>query len=180
MGTLMAKTKKGGKQRTELTGILMMTLAGIAVVYDIKTWKIPNWLVLLGLVTGCFVTVVTTGFVNGIKTSMTGMVIPIIVLILLFFIRALGAGDIKLLAAIGTFAGADIGQIILFSFISSGFLSIYYIIRNQIFSVVFHNKLSKAASLDRFTEGKEQGYGRHRIHFSIAILAGVVIYLIYK
>lgn len=30
----------------------MMLVAGIAALYDIRTWKIPNWLILLGLETG--------------------------------------------------------------------------------------------------------------------------------
>jgi prepilin peptidase CpaA len=165
---------KGGRR---ITYIVILAIVGIAVASDLKSWKIPNWLVLAGIATGCFISVMARGIVAGMKYSMIGLVIPVVVLILLFFIRALGAGDIKLLASVGTFVGTDIGLIILYSFISGGVLAIYYIIKNLIFSAVFHSKLSKATSVKRTTNEKWKD-GKHRVHFSIAILAGVIIYFL--
>ncbi|NDJ13767.1 MAG: pilus assembly protein CpaA [Acidobacteriia bacterium] len=66
--------------------VLLTLLVLIAAGYDIRFRRIPNWLVLAGLVVG----LTSTGF---------ALYFP------LYLLRARGAGDVKLLAAAGSIAG---------------------------------------------------------------------------
>ena len=81
----------------------MMLVAGIAALYDIRTWKIPNWLILLGLETGIFITVWQNGVRTGSIRVLAGIWIPIGILYVMFLAGWLGAGDIKLFSAVGAF-----------------------------------------------------------------------------
>jgi prepilin peptidase CpaA len=169
--------RKGGAYRTNVDSILIIILVSVAVISDLKTWRIPNWLVLIGIATGCFVSILERSFLNGIKHGIVGITIPVVVLVVLFLIKSIGAGDIKLLSAVGSFVGKDVGLIILYSFIFSGILAICYIIRNQIFSAVFHGKLSGTGRIKGAT-GSEEQEEVHKVHFSIAILMSVLFYLV--
>ena len=61
MDTLMAGHQKNEKKESDTAFVfektLMILLVSAAVVLDFKTWRIPNWLVLIGMETGIFVTI---------------------------------------------------------------------------------------------------------------------------
>lgn len=77
----------------------------IAIYYDITTGKIPNKLLIISL-SGLLINIITN---NNVKNEpfeyISGLLFPIISLFILFRIRILGSGDIKLLSLIGAFAG---------------------------------------------------------------------------
>jgi prepilin peptidase CpaA len=75
-----------------------------AAVYDLTTRRIPNWLTVSGVVVGFAAHGWLSGW-NGVWTSTAGMGLALVVYVPLFAIRALGAGDVKLMAAVGAIAG---------------------------------------------------------------------------
>jgi prepilin peptidase CpaA len=75
-----------------------------AAVYDLTTRRIPNWLTVSGVVVGFAAHSWLSGW-NGVWTSAAGMGLALVVYVPLFAIRALGAGDVKLMAAVGAIAG---------------------------------------------------------------------------
>ena len=83
---------------------LLGALVTIAAVYDMRFRRIPNWLVLAGIICGisyhCFV----SGF-SGLGQSMAGLGLGFILYFPLYLLRARGAGDVKLLAAVGAITG---------------------------------------------------------------------------
>lgn len=82
----------------------LAVLVLIAAVYDIRYRRVPNWLVLIGLVTG--VSLATLFFhANGLKTALLGAALAFALYLPLFALRAMGAGDLKLMVAIGAFTG---------------------------------------------------------------------------
>ena len=143
----------------------MMLVAGIAALYDIRTWKIPNWLILLGLETGIFITVWQNGVRTGSIRVLAGIWIPIGILYVMFLAGWLGAGDIKLFSAVGAFCGFMILKIVLYAFIAGGILSLFYVINLLI-------RKKKRRGLDGRAE-------RHRIHFSLAIWLACLVYVVY-
>lgn len=64
--------------------------------------------------------------------SLAGIFIPIVILFFLHRLRFIGAGDIKLLAMVGSYLGFDILYVILYSFIFGGVISILRILFNFI------------------------------------------------
>ena len=101
MDTLMAGHQKNEKKESDTAFVfektLMILLVSAAVVLDFKTWRIPNWLVLIGMETGIFVTIQREGWRMGGIQVVLGIVLPIALLFLLYQFGFLGAGDIKLL-----------------------------------------------------------------------------------
>jgi prepilin peptidase CpaA len=75
-----------------------------AAAYDLKIRKIPNWLNLSGLILGlglnCFVL-----HAAGLRLALLGLGVALLVYFPLFIVRGMGAGDVKLMVAIGAIAG---------------------------------------------------------------------------
>lgn len=81
-----------------IQGVLLVLLF-LAAVSDIRTSQISNRLILAGLSIGFFFRLWEEGPI-GIFTFFIHVTVPIIVLFILFLMRVLGAGDIKLFSVI--------------------------------------------------------------------------------
>lgn len=87
------------------TGLLVALLAAAAVV-DVRTMRIPNWLTVGGLLCGLAVSAsAAPRLMQGVGDSVVGALLGLGVLLPLWLVRVLGAGDVKLMAAVGAFLG---------------------------------------------------------------------------
>ncbi len=124
--------------------ILLGILVAIAAVFDIRFRRIPNWLVLAGIVAGCIWNVYSSGF-TGLGRSAAGLGLGFALYFPLYLIRARGAGDVKLLAAVGAITGpANCLWIFLTTAIVGGIIAVVLLL--------FHGRLRKTLfnlSLDR-------------------------------
>lgn len=84
--------------------ILLGILVAIAATYDIRYRRIPNWLVLAGIIAGLSWNVSASGL-PGLGRAAAGLGLGFILYFPLYLLRARGAGDVKLLAAAGAIAG---------------------------------------------------------------------------
>jgi prepilin peptidase CpaA len=85
--------------------IFLEVLVILAAIWDIRTRRIPNWLTLSGVVLG--VALNTFLFeINGLWFSLKGLGLAFVVYFVLYLLHAMGAGDVKLMAAVGAAAGA--------------------------------------------------------------------------
>ncbi len=80
--------------------ILLAMLVATAAIFDLRCRRIPNWLVLAGIVVGLGWNAHSSGF-SGMGRAATGLGLVFALYLPFYLIRALGAGDVKLLAAIG-------------------------------------------------------------------------------
>lgn len=76
----------------------------LAVVYDQREQRIPNLLILIGLIAG-LVWNVCQGGLEGLLFSLKGFAAGLGLLFIPFAMGGMGAGDVKLLAVVGTFKG---------------------------------------------------------------------------
>ncbi len=81
--------------------VLIVMTAGI---YDLRFRRIPNWLVLVGLVLGFGLNTFLFGL-SGLERSAMGMGLALLIYFPLYLLRAMGAGDAKLMAAVGAIVG---------------------------------------------------------------------------
>ena len=91
---------------TELTVkcALLLLLSGAALFFDLRTGKIPNILILFGLLAACVLRTAVFG-AEGVLSFLAGAGFPFLILFLLFHLGMMGAGDIKLLMAAGGLLG---------------------------------------------------------------------------
>jgi len=82
-------------------------LAVIAAWTDLRSRRIPNWLTVPGLFVGIAANVVVGGW-GGLKASLLGAALGLVLLLPFVLLRSLGAGDWKLAGALGAFAGPGV------------------------------------------------------------------------
>lgn len=86
---------------------LLLPLTGLICYFDVKYRRIPNRLVLLALICGLFVNMFWNGG-SGLLSSMEGCLLAFGLMLGLHFFGAMGAGDVKLFAAIGGIIGVGL------------------------------------------------------------------------
>lgn len=83
---------------------LAVVLALVAGWTDWRTRRIPNWLTVPGLAVGIAANAAFGGWL-GLKSSLLGAGLGLLVLLPFVLLRSLGAGDWKLAGALGAFVG---------------------------------------------------------------------------
>jgi prepilin peptidase CpaA len=81
--------------------IIVVLLAGA---YDARYRKIPNWLSLSGLILGLGINTFVFGWA-GLRAAALGFGLAMLIYAPLYLVRGMGAGDVKLMAALGAIAG---------------------------------------------------------------------------
>jgi prepilin peptidase CpaA len=103
---------------------LLILIAIVAAVFDLRSRRIPNWLVLTGLLIGFSINLLLYE-TDGLKASLMGMGLALVIYVPLFALRAMGAGDAKLMAAIGSLVGPGPWLVIfVLSAITGGILAV--------------------------------------------------------
>lgn len=80
-------------------------MVAIAAVIDFRSRRIPNWLTVTGFVVGLGLNVAIGGL-GGLRLSLIGAAVAFAVYFFLYLARGMGAGDVKLMAAVGSMVGA--------------------------------------------------------------------------
>ncbi len=107
---------------------VLFALLLVAAVSDYRTMKVPNWLTLGG---AAFAVAYNTAFPLvpsfGLAWTLGGLVAGLLLMLPMYALGALGAGDVKLMAMVGAFVGLpDIFSAALASFITGGVAAIAY------------------------------------------------------
>jgi prepilin peptidase CpaA len=76
----------------------------VAAVYDYRFRRIPNWLTLAGIIAGLCLNLILFGLV-GLFGAAQALVFGFAVYFVLYLLRAMGAGDVKLMAGVSALAG---------------------------------------------------------------------------
>jgi prepilin peptidase CpaA len=90
-------------QKVEMVLLVMLLTAALL---DVLYRRIPNWLTVSGVVLGIAMnTVIGPTPVAGLGFSLAGLGVAFGIYVALYALRAMGAGDVKLMAAIGALVG---------------------------------------------------------------------------
>jgi prepilin peptidase CpaA len=107
---------------------LLCAVLTAAVYSDVRSHRIPNTLSLLGLVAGLALQFLGHGL-SGMAAGLLGAGVGLGCFAPFYLLRAMGAGDLKLLAAVGAFLGPQAAfHAALFSLLAGGLGAIGYVL----------------------------------------------------
>lgn len=109
--------------------ILVAVIVLVAAATDLRSRRIPNWLTLSGICAGLALNGAISGW-SGVWTSFTGLLLGFGAYFALYALHAMGAGDVKLMAAVGAIVGpSNWFSVFLASAVAGGVLAVILMIR---------------------------------------------------
>ena len=110
---------------------LLLPLTGIITYFDVRYRRIPNVFVLATLISGLLINFMAAGW-RGLLASAGGCLVAFVLMLILHVFGAMGAGDVKLFAAIGSVVGTGhVPTTFLVVLLTGGVLAVYTILRND-------------------------------------------------
>lgn len=175
-------------------GIASLLLAlAIATIADLRVRRVPNTLIFTGIIAATGINILSDLGYGGVEplggaTSIThiisGIAIGFIALFPLYALRAMGAGDVKLMMMVGAFLGPlqTLGVVVL-TFAAGGVLAIAMALwqrsfRQLVFNLRFMlttSAISAAGGMSPKFEPLQQTAGR--MPYAVAIAAGTLLQL---
>lgn len=120
-------------------GLLAATLL-IAVITDLRSHRIYNWLTFPAMAIGLLLHTFSAGL-PGLLFALGGLGVACLALVL-FILGAMGAGDVKLLGAVGALMGAHFTLwTLLWTAILGGVLGVVYALRRGALKHTVHNAI---------------------------------------
>ena len=160
--------------------LFLLHLAGAAVYFDVRYQRIPNGLIITGLLLG-LVYQISHYRLAGLAAYGAGVLLPVAVLGFLFYFRMMGAGDIKLFSVIGGFLGPVDGLLcIVYTFLFGSVIAVVLLFKRRIFFkriLYFQTYLSKYFQTNRWSPYMQQEDREGRFYFSIPVFLGLLCYL---
>ena len=175
-----------GDLSIEVKVALLFILVTAAAWFDIKSRRIPNWLVLVGLISGfIFQTLFhSSGGFGGFKAWGLGLMVGFGLFLPLYVWHAMGAGDVKLMAMVGAFLGpmAALG-VVLTTLIVGGFLALAVALwsgstRQTLGNVRLVLTQTMLKTLPGGVQIEAPSSSAGNLPYAVAIAAGTLIHLI--
>ena len=177
-------------QALGLTALALLVLA--AVVFDLRQRRIPNTLVLLALGAGFLINLIGpqivlsgSGLITpypgalGLKGALLGALTGLVVFLPFYLLRAMGAGDVKLMAGIGSFIGpAAAIDVALFILVTGGVMAAVrmvwvrktQLVLSNVFTALSQLVPGTAAQFDPATQSAD------RMPYALAMAGGLLGY----
>jgi prepilin peptidase CpaA len=164
-----------------LFDLSLVLLTTILVFFDATVRRIPNWLILFGLLTGLLLNA-THGSAPFIQ-SILGFLVGITVLFVPFALGWMGAGDVKYFGLVGAFLGvSSLPRVAFYSMVAAGSMALGHVLVRG-----FHLHAFKAMWTDLRIAITTFGHilpdpvntradkGSHSVPWGVAIGAGTII-----
>jgi prepilin peptidase CpaA len=161
---------------------LNLTLFAVIIVsgvFDIKERRIPNWIILVGIIGGAIL-----GTLQGstqLILSVAGFFAGIVTLLLPFAYGWIGAGDVKLFAAIGALLGYTIlPRVFFYSSLIAGLIALFAIAMGHARQVSFKHfwidcKFLLLTVRTGLPKSQPLAWGAYSVPWGLAIGAGTIM-----
>jgi len=158
--------------------LLLVPMAVFIIYYDVRYRRIPNLLV-LGLLIGGLTINISFGGLSGALTSVEGFALAFLPMFLIHLFGAMGAGDVKLFAAVGSVIGVSMVPLTFLVVVMLGAaLAVYTMLRSGTVVSTLHGVLRifvgimPGWEMPRFAIPPDR---RHTIPYGVAIMVGSLI-----
>jgi prepilin peptidase CpaA len=160
--------------------VLLLPLTAVITYFDVRYRRIPNVFVLATLISGLVINFVAAGL-PGLWASAGGCLLAFGMMFVLHLFGAMGAGDVKLFAAVGSVLGTQlVPSTFVVVLLTGGVLAVYTILRNgTLFSTLtrvlqIFVGLLPGWQIPRFEVPADR---RHTLPYGVAITFGSLITL---
>ena len=170
----------------EIKLALLVVLVAVAAGFDLKSRRIPNWLVLMGLIASFIFQILfnSSGSFSGFKAWGLGLLVGFGLFLPLYLLRAMGAGDVKLMAMVGAFLGpvSALGAVLM-TLVVGGVLAIAValwsgVLRHTLGNIRFVLTQTMLKTLPGGVQLEAPAYSAGSLPYAVAIAAGTLIHLI--
>jgi prepilin peptidase CpaA len=160
--------------------LIALVIAVVACCFDVRQHRIPNWITFGAAATALMYHIAQSGG-HGLTHSLGGWLVGVAMFILPFILGGLGAGDVKLVAALGAwlgfndalwlglYVGASGGVIALVVAVSSGYL------RRALINIRLLLGHWRVAGLQAIPELTIHSASAPKLAYGVSILAGTVV-----
>jgi prepilin peptidase CpaA len=184
----------------ELMGLLALMVLTVLLLLatreDVRSHRIPNKLVLVGVVFGLglngllpagvgFNSMVPGGL--GWLAAVKGLALGVAVLLPIYLLRAMGAGDVKLMGMVGAFLGpGDLIGAVIATFIAGGVMALVVALwSRQLMNMLQNIKLMLFGSMLKMNAGQlpvmnELPVSVAKLPYAVAITVGTLGYLVWQ
>jgi prepilin peptidase CpaA len=168
------------------TGVLMALLI-VAAITDVRRHRIPNWLTFGGAAFGVlYAAAVPFAPGQGVMWSLYGLLLGLVIALPLYVLRAMGAGDVKLIAMSGAFLGlSHIVPAVLCVFIVGGVAAIGFAVMHRVagrmianIAQAMHTMLVAAVVGTRPVADTTASVGK--LPYGVSIAVGTIGYIVAK
>jgi len=120
--------------------VAVIVVVVTAAVFDVRRRRIPNWISVSGAVLGVGLNAIVSHGLQGVVFALEGMALGFGIYFVLYALRAMGAGDVKLMAAVGSLVGWQNWLGVFFiSAIVGGILALIIVVRRGRVQRTFRN-----------------------------------------
>jgi prepilin peptidase CpaA len=162
--------------------ITSVAVTVIALITDLRSRRIPNILTFSAITVGLMYHLVVGGG-TVLLQSAEGMLLGLALFMIPYVMRGMGAGDVKLMGALGAMLGPRaIANICLFTALVGGIYALGIILLRRENNIVLRNGITYlwiiAATQKLFLPSMLREEGMPSLYYAIAIAAGTTIYTI--
>lgn len=163
--------------------VALTALVATAAFYDVNSRRIPNWLIVVGLCASLVYQTVS-GYGYGLSFWATGLFIGFLCLLPLYIVGAMGAGDVKLMALVGSFLGGIAAfQTVILTLLAGGALALLVMFWNRSWKLVFQNmrqmttNMTIAAMTRQMPKAGAPVQSAGNLPYAVAIAVGTLLYI---
>jgi len=159
-----------------------LVTAGVACAWDLRTRRIPNILTFGAAGAGLLFHLVVGGMSGGAESA-AGWIVGVALMFALYALGGLGAGDVKLLGALGAWLGpVEVAWVVLFTGMAGGILALVVAATHgylrqacrNLWSLLAYWRLAGIRPMAELTLDTSRG---PRLAYATSILAGTVVAL---
>ena len=162
-----------------LINFTLLTLIGLAALFDIRERRIPNWVILLGITSG----VILSGLQGSAQLffGVAGFFAAILALMIPFAFGWMGAGDVKFFAAVGALLGyKTLPRVFFYSCLVAGIIALIAMALGQARQIAFKNFWNDCKFMFltlgfRLPNNKRIDSGSYSVPWGVAIGAGTIM-----
>lgn len=164
----------------EIQILSLLCIAGAAVLFDLQKGRIPNAIAATGILWGISYQLIDKG-IMGLFLFLGGVMLPAVLFGGLYYFRMLGAGDIKLMCALGGFLGpSDCFSCITASILFGGMIALVLMLRRHSLSqrlIYLSDYINQYSAQKKWRPYLAEAGEDARFCFSVPVLLGILCYI---